>query len=921
MIVPKNKIVVGSLDDPLYVFENDQINSAPTVQAVSMVGQELSVDTFQPIVGYFKRNILRFRTSDGKELKLPDEGIFILDKEQESDSQSLVALADGTPLWYYHKGNLVGRFFITSVQRLSKDWFQLNSVSPIGRLDKMYNGGKLYTLSRFGIVLRDILAEGLHGTGDPVIEYSIDEDVAQLPVSGWLPYATKRNNLYQLILANGINIIKDINGNPRFTFIYPMADSLETIEDNRVIYGGSIDYTQTYSSVAVMEHSYTISAGAESVTLFDNEGKGAVSNEEIWFTNAPVIVNTLQTTSGLEIVSATENSAVISGSGKLTGVPYTHTARRVVMHNPNASSEKTVSVNDCTMVSIINSDNLLNRLFAFYCPETFIKLIKTDIIYNKERCGKAYEFRNPYGIMERAYLANMDIKVSSFNRASCEFYADYVPAGQMGLYKNFLVLDKETFEEDEGVFSVPEEVFLSEAPQIRVILISGGSGGGSGWPGYNGNDTFAHSHVSEGTDLSYMWYGAEGGKGGQGGQGGLPGRVLSITIQDPRRSYPYTIGSGGQGADSTGFQPDTLSELETALSNENPDKEYTPAELQDILEEELKLTDWDGTVKRGTAGSATTFGIYTTDSPDAEIPSSGVYNPLSDEIYALNGDPGIPGGDGGSRRVYINDENYTWHTEGESVFEGSIEYQGGITGDPQTDLAQYLGINAVVYGGNGAGAAIGIDKSTHPEINGDNPAHKLLIQYTYEDTVVGNLINTFPDGYNYKVKNIASRLNLDGHIRVFVAENQYTEGTTAIDDDTIVESEAFVALDQHSGILRINNVDGLEFNGGTLKITGEITPREVTISSSRSGRHNDPLKDTSYSYLPSQPVVPKSYGKGGAGGNGGGGGAGASTIIVYSNDSESLFTLQVNTIIQGHGYGSGGGKGGDGANGCILVFY
>ena len=34
---------------------------------------------------------------------------------------------------------------------------------------------------------------------------------------------------------------------------------------------------------------------------------------------------------------------------------------------------------------------------------------------------------------EVAYLSSMDITASSFNKADCEFYADYAPAGQEGL--------------------------------------------------------------------------------------------------------------------------------------------------------------------------------------------------------------------------------------------------------------------------------------------------------------------------------------------------------------------------------------------------------------------------------------------------------------------------------------------------------
>ena len=46
----RNKIYIGSLDNPSYYFENDRITEAEAVQNVSLIGQELSVDSFTPTV-------------------------------------------------------------------------------------------------------------------------------------------------------------------------------------------------------------------------------------------------------------------------------------------------------------------------------------------------------------------------------------------------------------------------------------------------------------------------------------------------------------------------------------------------------------------------------------------------------------------------------------------------------------------------------------------------------------------------------------------------------------------------------------------------------------------------------------------------------------------------------------------------------
>lgn len=95
----------------------------------------------------------------------------------------------------------------------------------------------------------------------------------------------------------------------------------------------------------------------------------------------------------------------------------------------------------------------------------------------------------------------------------------------------------------------------------------------------------------------------------------------------------------------------------------------------------------------------------------------------------------------------------------------------------------------------------------------------------------------------------------------------------------------------------------------------------VTVTGALSGRHNDPIEDPNYSYIPADKDTVKDYGCGGDGGHGGGGGAGASTVVVHKFATNQANSKEVTAIARRHGYGSGGGKGGKGGDGCILVYY
>lgn len=677
-----NRIYVGSLTEPLYYYENDSIMSINTTQCVSLIGQELSIDTLTAtVLEDFDEthNIKLFRSSDHKVIECADSSIYALDVTSSATPSDIINIPEWTPIWYYQDDALVGKFYTESIKRLSKAQYQLNCVSAIGRIDRMYHGGGLFEVSTFGTVLAHILASGLHGDGAPVIDYYIDDDVAELTVSGWLPYDTKRNNLYQLIFSHGINIIKNPDGSPRFTFVYTNGNSSVPIEDAEIFQVGNVEYEKPYSGVSIMEHTYSdITTDITPTVLYDNTSTTRIENEEIWFDQAPIIVSTLQATEGLTIVSSTVNSAVLTGNGKLTGIPYTHTTRTVFRANSTGDKEKTVSVEQCTMVNVLNSENLLNRLFAFYCPPDYIKKISNELVYNDERCGKQYRFSNPYMEQEDALLSKMDLNTTTFNRARCEFYAGYDPVGQAGLYQHCIILGKATFAEDGGTFVVPQEILEMEEPSMRVVMIGGGSGGNSGAPGADGEEATTHTYVRKDEDISGMWAGAEGGAGGSGGVGGTPGRVKAVTIDNPSASYSYTIGDGGEGGASS-------SSASTA----------------------------------GTDGTASTFGAYSSADQDGSyVPVAGVYNPIYGEFYALKGKSGIAGGQGGARKVGSGD-NFTWSTDGESVTDtdGTV-YHGGKTGSPLTSVDGLPECKMTAYGGNGAGAAVGVDRAGHPEMDG-----------------------------------------------------------------------------------------------------------------------------------------------------------------------------------------------------------
>ena len=111
------------------------------------------------------------------------------------------------------------------------------------------------------------------------------------------------------------------------------------------------------------------------------------------------------------------------------------------------------------------------------------------------------------------------------------------------------------------------------------------------------------------------------------------------------------------------------------------------------------------------------------------MPPGGVYEPITDQYFALAGNAGIKGGKGGARKVSANG-TFNWVTDGEDVVgdDGTV-WKGGSTGRMLTDVEGLPEAKGMIkaYGGNGAGAAVGIGRDRvspqtglllHPHING-----------------------------------------------------------------------------------------------------------------------------------------------------------------------------------------------------------
>lgn len=492
----RNEITVNS---DTYI--DKQISSGSVFMVQSLDGDELQYDT------------LNFTLTLGKEVTEPPVYKY------------------GTEVIYRHRGNLVGKYYVTAVSRVGRNNYNVSCVSPVGLLANLQHYGGIYS----GISFSDLLDEIIGG----VVPFSVAPELEKQPVYGWLPVATRRDNLHQALFAMGAAAQKDENGELVFK---PLSDEIHTeIPDGRIYVSGSVKYPEAVTKVSISEHTFVANDTDETVTLFD----GLVESERITAPSGSVMqgslilfndpMHSLVIDNG-EILESGVNYAVLAPAAecKLTGQKYTHTVRQIT--RPEApltksdDTENNITVTDATLISIANGENVADRLMSYYSSA---KTITTDIVVSNERAGSSVQFTDPFGDLTKGIIKSMDINMSNTLKAHTEVIADYSPGSVGNFYNNLDVISS------DSTWTVPAGV-----SKIRVVIIGGGDGGYSGAQGENGGDG---QSSAAGIGLSWGRWG-DGGEGGAKGQGGLGGRILVLSlVVEEGQLFDVVVGSGGVG--------------------------------------------------------------------------------------------------------------------------------------------------------------------------------------------------------------------------------------------------------------------------------------------------------------------------------------------------------------------------------------
>ena len=494
------------------------------------------------------------------------------------------------------------------------------------------------------------------------------EGIKEISVNGWIEAGTRRNALHKLLFAENVSMIKGENGTVLLTAL--TNNTVGSIAEENTYDDSQEESGASAKTISVTEHLF-VENGTQQ-TVYDNSDGILISGEYIAkFDHAPIYGTPVG--SGITIVDYNCNVAIVTGRGTITGTPYTHYTNVIQSSNSNDAKGTDVSVSDVALITGLNSDNIVNKLKAFYFGAT--KTIKNSFLYNGERCGVKYAFKTLFSDSNNAFLTDANLRVSSIVKATCKFISGYIAPTGSG-YADYAI---RTYDE---TWEVPETVHEEEYPTVRLNII------GKGYEGAAGSNGESGGRASEGIDVSPV--GADGGAGGAAGSGGAGGYIYTLSI-DATNVYSIRVSDDGYNT-----IVDTYDDEDTLVNS------YSSA--SGVQNDEGFINVFTGTVyaRRG-----------------------------------LNGVAGGRGGKGGSsdrystERMPENGENVGVYTGGTSHTRKVYSY--GTADKNWFDYSSFGGGGGAAYGNNGGNSEITgqIDSAVYTK--GGNGADAVVPQNVYTE--------------------------------------------------------------------------------------------------------------------------------------------------------------------------------------------
>lgn len=320
--MPQNRLKLRAIDYGYgVVFYGDELRNVKLIQEIDPISSQISINTAD----------------------------FTLDSRADTN----YSFQTKQSLNVYFNGELKATTFVKKSTRKSKRLWNIQSEDYIGLMDGIPYYGGIYTNKNAVELLTDIFAVAK-------VPYSIDDVFADAKVTGYIPYTTCRDALMQVAFA--IQAVVDTSDSDVVKVFSLKEDAEQTIPLNRIMQGQNFSDEETVTGVEVTAHSYK--PITETLEVYNSNESGTGENVFVKFSEP---LHDLSITNGTIVLGET-NYAVINANDNsvLIGQKYEHTTQTRRKNNPVVLAneiEKIIAVNNATLVSQYNVDNLLEKCY------------------------------------------------------------------------------------------------------------------------------------------------------------------------------------------------------------------------------------------------------------------------------------------------------------------------------------------------------------------------------------------------------------------------------------------------------------------------------------------------------------------------------------------------------------------------------
>lgn len=356
--MPKNRLKLHGIEYGYGAeFGGDELISVRVIQEISPLSDEISVNT--------------------------------LDFDLRSERDIEFSFQDRQTVETYFDGVLKARTFIKDFKRKSKTRWSVSTEDYIGLLETVPFKGGIYEN-----ILATNLVKNIFNVAK--IPYTIQESVFDgITLSGYIPFTNCREALMQVAFAMGAVVD---TSNRQNVYVSVLDESLSQIVPlKRIMQGQSFDKETKMTAFELIAHQFRKTD--ESVVLYEASKSGIGTQIFVKFSNP---IHDLDITNG-EIEESGANYAIINANNGcvLSGKKYEHNKVIKRKENPlvlSTDAENIISIENATLVSAQNVDNLIEKCYNYYNKNRTVNLKIVEGKHTKKN-GEKYG-KDKYGLFK-----------------------------------------------------------------------------------------------------------------------------------------------------------------------------------------------------------------------------------------------------------------------------------------------------------------------------------------------------------------------------------------------------------------------------------------------------------------------------------------------------------------------------------------